>query len=73
MATFTINSKLHGKQEFSVYAGQSGSGYVRLNGRQICEGGKITGSTVRCKDDDYDLEKTARAWWAAKLRNDRKF
>lgn len=68
MATFTINSRKHGEQVFSV-RGDGEIGYVRVNGRQICDGGCFSGSTIMCRESS--LEKTARAWWNAKMRNDR--
>lgn len=66
MATYTINSKIHGKQEFTV---NGIGGYVRLNGKQICRGGKFTGSTITCADDC--LGKVARNWWRSYLKNNR--
>jgi hypothetical protein len=62
MATFTLNTR-QGPQEFTV---NGDSGYVRLNGKQICDGGYITGSTLECRE--VDLEKVARKWWSASLR-----
>jgi len=65
MNTFTLNTR-QGAQEFTV----SGDyGYVRLNGQQICERGHFTGSTVQCAP--ADLERVARNWWRASLRNER--
>lgn len=64
MAAFTINSKLHGTQTF-----ETNGHYVRLNLRQICEGGKTTGATLVASREN--LESVARKWWSAKLRNDR--
>lgn len=68
MATFTLNSKKHGKQTFTIHTTDK-PGYVRLNGKQICAGGKYTGSTIMANESS--LESVSRAWWKAKLKNDR--
>ena len=68
MTTFTIHSKNHGDQVFSV-RGDGQPGYVRVNGRQICDVGYFSGSTIMARDSH--LEKVARAWWRAFLRNQR--
>lgn len=64
MKTYTINSRLHGKQEFTV---SSNGGYVRLNGKQICYGGRSLGVTLTATG--ASLEATAKKWWAAYLKN----
>jgi len=81
MATFTINSKNHGEQVFTV---NTFGGYVKCNDRQICDGGKLTGSTISIhltkqqKDDvcysiSDQLESTAKKWWKQYLRNARSY
>jgi len=67
MATFTLNSRKHGPQVFTV---PNSGGYVRLNDKQICEGGHMLGGTVRIKSAD-SLEAVARSWWKAFLRLER--
>jgi len=52
-----------------VVRGDGQPGYVRVNGRQICDGGCFSGSTIMARDSH--LEKVARAWWRAFLRNQR--
>ena len=68
MATFTINSKIYGEQVFTCGTDRS---YVRLNGKQICSGGHMSGSTITATA--ADLEATARKWWAQHLRITREF
>lgn len=67
METFTINSKNHGEQEFTV---NEGGGYVRCNGYQICQGGRLMGSTISIASSE-DLERVARNWWKSYLRRER--
>ena len=64
MKRFALHSRLHGPQEFSVIGND---GYVKLNGRQVCVGGQVTGPTLTCNESD--LERVARAWWRAALRS----
>ena len=79
MATITINSKNHGLQEFTV---NTFGGYVRCNGKQICDGGKLSGSTISihlnnnqkndvCFSISDKLETVAQKWWRQYLRNQR--
>jgi len=65
MTSFTINSRNQGLQTFTV---SNDGGYVRLNGKQICEGGRTAGGTVSISNPS-NLETVARKWWAAYLRN----
>lgn len=62
MAYFILKTR-QGDQEFSV---NGVSGYLRLNGRQICHNGSFFGPTITCHEDD--LEKMARKWWKSYLR-----
>jgi len=64
MTTFTINSRKHGKQTFTV---NDNGGYVRCNGKQTCKGGRMTGETLTA--NEKTLESTSKKWWAAYLKN----
>jgi sensor histidine kinase regulating citrate/malate metabolism len=69
MATFTIKSKKHGDQVFTV---NENGGYVRCNGKQICDKGSMIGSTISIRgtdDIEKSLETIARKWWNQYLRN----
>jgi hypothetical protein len=68
MAQFIINSRLHGEQVFHVC---DSGGYVRLNGKQICHGGRLLGSTVIA--NEVTLERISRNWWASYLKSHREF
>lgn len=75
----TIKTKHHGDKIFWANERDGGSSYVFLEcgpqrhgtlGQQITENG---GSTVTCDGTQAGLEKTARKWWAAQLRDIRKY
>lgn len=81
MTIFTINSRKHGEQTFTV---NTFGGYVRLNDRQICDGGKFTGSTIsihltKAQKDDVcysisdQLESIAKKWWKSYLKHQREY
>jgi hypothetical protein len=73
MATFTIKSRLHGDQVFTV---NDNGGYARCNGKQICDKGQMMGGTISIRgssDIEKSLESTARKWWNQYLRNSREF
>ena len=57
MARFILKTR-QGDQEFTA---NGTSGYVRLNGLQICMRGHTTGPTLEC--NEVNLESVARAWW----------
>jgi len=75
MNEFTINSREHGKVTFSIPSAKRGYGYVYVDlnggsgtlGDQICDHGRMIGSTVSCTPEN--LETVARSWWSAYLRN----
>lgn len=69
-STFIIKSTKHGEQRFEIRSGR-GYGYVYLNGQQICNNGKLTGSTVLCYDSS--LPTVAKKWWKKFLENERKY
>lgn len=71
----TINTKDHGKVTFFV---QCSGGYVWVDlngkpgtlGKQICQGGYMTGSTLSHNaESQADFDRFCRNWWAAHLRN----
>jgi hypothetical protein len=64
--SFSIKTRNHGEKIFTCL---SDGGYVRLNGQQICQKGKLFGNTVFA--NATTLEKTARAWWRAYLAHER--
>lgn len=66
MTRYILNAR-QGPQEFSV---NGPDGYVRLNGKQICVGGHVTGPALECAE--ADLESVARKWWRASLRLQRR-
>lgn len=65
MLTFILNTKSNGKLLFTV---NDKGGYIKLNNRQICVGGKFKGETIKCKGDVQSLEEHSRKWWKAHLR-----
>jgi hypothetical protein len=73
----TINGKILGKKLTFFIPGESGYVFVDLNGRegslgnQICQGGRLLGSTLRASNQD-DLNRTAQRWYRAYLANERK-
>lgn len=54
----TINSKKHGEQNFTM---RDDGGYVRCNGKQICETGGFMGSTISSTPAAF--AKDCRNWW----------
>ena len=68
MASFTINSRKFGAQVFTC---QSSRSYVRCNGKQICDGGKLLGNTISATEKT--LEHIAKKWWKQYLKNQREF
>ena len=76
---FSIKSKTLGKTlTFSTSGIESGYVYVDLNdqpgilGNQICEGGKLVGSTIEQKEpNESSFEKTCRAWYKKYLAQQR--
>lgn len=67
MARFVIKSRIHGVQLFTMP--KADGGYIWRNGKQICVGGRSTGSTIRATPESF--ERVCRKWWAAFLRNTR--
>jgi hypothetical protein len=65
MKTYTINSRKFGEQ---IFTAPDNGGYVRVNGKQICSGGSMIGSTVIVSHSDY-LEDVAKKWWKQYLKN----
>lgn len=65
--TTTIKTKEHGTLVF--WAPEGAMGYIYLDGKQICDGGNFTGYCVTCTGTQSNLDKQARKWWAARLRN----
>lgn len=70
MMEFILNSRTHGPQHFTAI-NTDGFAYVRLDGRQICHGGRFHGNTVTCRGNDEALEEASRKWWKAYLRRER--
>lgn len=72
MARMTIKTRDQGTLQFFV---PDAGGYVRLEsdaqpgtlGRQICEGGGFTGSTLQATPET--LATVARRWWKQRQRN----
>lgn len=74
---FTIKSRNHGEVEFSV---PDGGGYAKVrfeNSRdwqQICDGGKMLGSTIYISRQYEDqAERVCRNWWKNFLRIEREW
>ena len=71
MARFVLKTKTSGDIEFFV---PDAGGYVRIEsvdrtgvtGMQICQGGRLTGSTLQA--DAATLERVARRWRGQYLR-----
>lgn len=73
---FTIKTRKHGLKEF--WANERSGAYVYLEdkgqgtlGSQICEGGNFLGNTLTCDGTQEGLERVARQWWSAYLRDER--
>jgi hypothetical protein len=73
----TINSRNHGTVTFFANLEVRDSAYMFIDfdgnnpgtlGKQICEGGRMSGNTVRVYGAP-NFEKKCRSWWNAYLRN----
>ena len=76
MAAIDIKTRSFGEVRFVC---PDNGGYVRirgarlgaLNGKQLCEGGDLFGSTLTASA--ASLERVARSWWRQFLRSQREY
>lgn len=76
MKDFSIKSRKYGTVTFT----RPGDRYVYVNingepgtlGNQICDGGRLSGSTIGIRGDGQSwFEYICRRWWRAYLKNQR--
>lgn len=76
MQTFTINSRALGQE---ITFSRPGSTYIFVDlngqpgtlGKQICQGGRLTGSTISYDGEDQEkFEKICRSWYRSYLRRE---